>query len=374
VADPQFRDEGDRYVRAVVEAGRKSPALLIWDVMNEPSGAKVNPWLEHYCELVKSLDADHPVTIGWAHAGSNEGSADWVDVMSYHPYGIFDKNRHVWTDTVRKIARRHDKPILVTEAGGPGFGQRYEECLDYFQKEAVGFYLFEAMVGTNRFRRITGFVFPDGSARERSAVEAFQLCARRQGVQAKSQFMVSTEELPYMKAGAREFADLVLNWDGVELTPENIAERQGLLRWTFISLAWGGALGDHIGEAQKLSTRAESAQKEGDLETVKETLSELAQLAAQLLVEHEFVREDGRPVVFPEPITDDTKQDGSPGPSSPRIPTRDITHLGARCRSTPATPPQQIRADGPGDPSYVGGDGPGDPSYANRIYRLGATR
>lgn len=306
VADPDFRVEGDRYVRAVVEAGRDSRSLLIWDVMNEPSGAKVNSWLEHYCRLVKSLDPDHAVTIGWARAGSNEVSHGWVDVMSYHPYGSFDKNRHVWTDAVRKIAREHDnKPILVTEAGGPGFGQRYEECINYFEKEAVGFYLFEAMVGTNRFRNITGFVFPDGSARELEAVEAFQACARRQGVQADTLFRKSDEALPYSRSRAQEIADLVLNWDSIELTPENVVEHRGLLRWTFISLAWGGALGDHLSEAQELNAQADEAQTEGDSETLKKTLSKLAKMAAKLLVEYAFVAEDGTPVAFPQEPTSD---------------------------------------------------------------------
>ncbi len=297
VADPAFRAEGDRYVRAVVEAGRGSPSLLAWDVMNEPSGPKVNGWLEHHCGLVKSLDPAHPVTIGWAHAGGNETSAEWVDVMSYHPYGIFDKNRRVWTRTVRQIAERHgNKPILATEAGGPGFGQRYEECLRFFQQEGVGFYLFEAMVGVNRFHRIAGFVYPDGSVRESAAVHAFQDCARRQGVVAQASFREKPGELPYLKAGAGEVADLIRNWDAAEQTPETLAHREELLRWALISLAWGGALKEHLDEALGLKAEADAAQKAGDAQRRSAALSKLARLAARLLVEHEFVHPDGSPV------------------------------------------------------------------------------
>lgn len=288
VADPAFRAQGDRYVRAIVEAGRGSPSLLMWDVMNEPSGPKVHEWLEHYCRLVRSHDPDHPVTIGWAHAGSNETSAAWVDVMSYHPYGIFNKNRQVWTRTVREIARRHgNKPILATEAGGPGFGQRYEECLRFFQDEGVGFYLFEAMVGVNRFGRIAGFVHPDGTARELAAVQAFQQCARRQGVAVDTVFRESPAPLPYLKAGAREVADLIRRWDAAGQPPEVLAHREGLLRWTLISLAWGGALkGEDLEEALRLNAAAEAARDAGPRSAA---LSMLAQLAARLLVEHQFV-------------------------------------------------------------------------------------
>jgi hypothetical protein len=292
VADPAFRVEGDRYVRAVVEAGRESPALLVWDVMNEPSGKGIREWLEHYCRLVKSLDPGHPVTIGWAHAGSNETSAGWVDVMSYHPYGIFDKNRRVWTEAVRDVARRHgNKPILATEAGAPGWGQRYEECLRFFEQEKVGFYLFEATSGTNRFRDVTGFFYPDGSAREMEPVRAFQALARRQGAAAEKEFSTSDRPVPYAKAGAREVADLILHWDDREMTLEDYPRRETLLRWTLISLAWGGALKDHLEQALKLRAEADAAKKAGDTEAVKDTLSKLARLAAKLLVEHEFVSE-----------------------------------------------------------------------------------
>lgn len=302
VADPGFREEGDRYVKAVVEAARESPSLLLWDVMNEPSGLKVNAWLEHYSGLVKSLDPEHPVTIGWAHAGSNEVSAEWVDVMSFHPYGIFDRNRLVWTRTVREIAKRHgDKPILTTEAGGPGFGQRYEECLRFFQEEEVGFYLFEAMVGVNRFHRITGFVHPDGSVRELAAVKAFQECARRQGIATDASFREKPDELPYLKAGAQEVAELVRNWDAADQTPETLARREELLRWTLISLAWGGALKEHLDEALSLKAEADEAQKAGDAKRKSNALSKLAHMASRLLVEHEFVHPDGSPVILSKP-------------------------------------------------------------------------
>ena len=290
VADPAFRSESDEYVRAVVEAGRASPSLLAWDVMNEPSGEGVRSWLEHYCRLVRSLDPKHPVTIGWAHAASNEASAEWVDVMSYHPYGIFDKNRQLWTTQVREVASRHPgKPILATEAGAPGWGQRYEECIDFFQRERIGFYLFEAMIGTDRFRNMQGFFYPDGTIRDVEGVQAFQECARRQGATGLTQYAVSRRPLPYPVAGARQVAQMMSDWDSLELTPENFTQHEALLRWTLISLAWGGALGDHMQQVQAWKLEADAARKAGDMEKVKEATAKMAGLAARLLVEEGFV-------------------------------------------------------------------------------------
>jgi hypothetical protein len=210
--------------------------------------------------------------------------------MSYHPYGIFDKNRQVWTDTVREIAGRHgDKPILANEVGGPGFGQRYEHCIQFFEREHIGFYLFEAMIGTNRFRNVTGFFYPDGTVREIEPVRAFQEYARRQGAQASATFSVRPEGPGYLQVDPKEVAELILNWDDLELTPANYSQHESLLRWTLISLAWGGALEGHLEEAQKLKAQADEAREAGNMEAMKESMSKLAKLAARLLVEHDFI-------------------------------------------------------------------------------------
>ena len=54
----------------------------------------------------------------------------------------------------------------------------------------------------------------------------------------------------------------------------------------------------HLGEVQKLNSQVEAAQKEGDTETLRTTLSKLAKLAARLLVEHGFVKQDGTSAAF----------------------------------------------------------------------------
>ncbi len=295
VADPDFRTKGDAYVQAVVKAGSKSRSLLMWDIINEPSGPGINQWLEHYCRLAKTLDAQHPITIGWAHATGNDVSANWVNVMSYHPYGIFDKNRQIWTEQVKRIAQANgNKPILVTEAGGPGMGQRYEECIASFEGLQVGFYLFEAMVGANRFSNITGFFYPDGTVREVTPIEAFQSLAERQGVTPPGTFALPTRKPPYAVAGINEVTDLILHWDHRELTAENYAQREPLLTWTMISLAWGGVLKDHLPQVLEMRKHVDEAVKQGDFDEVKRLTSQLAALAARLLVEHEFVSKDAK--------------------------------------------------------------------------------
>ena len=81
----------------LVEAAQGDPTVAVWDIMNEPAGEGIEDWLEHHAKRVKSLDPERPATIGWAHAEGNEAAASWVDVLTYHPNGIFDCNREVWT-------------------------------------------------------------------------------------------------------------------------------------------------------------------------------------------------------------------------------------------------------------------------------------
>ncbi|GAG16326.1 unnamed protein product, partial [marine sediment metagenome] len=252
VQDKSFRTQGDEYVRAVVEAGKDSPAVLMWDMMNEPGGPGINSWLEHYCKLVKSIDPDNPVTIGWAHASSNETSGDWVDVMSYHPYGIFDRNRDLWTEAVRKASASHgNKPILVTEVGGSGWGQRYERAIDYFDNKKIGYYLFEAMIGSNRFRRFQGIVFPDGTVREMGPVTALQAHARKHGVHADGKFELKMGGEGYVTTNPKtDIADvkrIILNWNDLEIVPANQEYYRTILQWTMISLAWAKALSPEEG-------------------------------------------------------------------------------------------------------------------------------
>lgn len=191
---------GDEYVRAVVGALRGSPALLMWDIMNEPPPMD---FLDHYLRLVKQLDPQHPTTIGWGGLPDTvePGFAnDFVahpdlDVLSIHPYGIFYET---FSEAVRRM--RHinaasnavPKPMLLSELGNPGGYQRYEVVLDYVAREGaqsgkpLGFCLWQAMVGDHRtshpFKGVSGMLYADGTVRDLQGAAAFRDVAVRQGI------------------------------------------------------------------------------------------------------------------------------------------------------------------------------------------------
>ena len=215
--------------------------------------------------------------------------------MSYHPYGIFDRNRDLWTEAVRKASANHgNKPILVTEVGGSGWGQRYERAIDYFDNKKIGYYLFEAMIGSNRFRRFQGIVFPDGTVREMGPVTALQAHARKHGVHADGKFELKTGGEGYVTTNPKtDIADvkrIILNWNDLEIGPANREYYRTILQWTMISLAWAKALSPEDGQsAQELRAEAAKAEKKGDVKRVKQIYSNIAALAAKRLREHGFV-------------------------------------------------------------------------------------
>ena len=66
-----------RHVDIIVSRFKNHNAILAWDVKNEPNldfdarGKRtVISWLEHLIMLIKSIDKNHAVTIGWSDTDS----------------------------------------------------------------------------------------------------------------------------------------------------------------------------------------------------------------------------------------------------------------------------------------------------------------
>ncbi len=83
-----------RHGRTVVNALKDHPALLGWDLKNEPDldfknrgKERVLAWLKELNAMVKSIDPNHPVTIGWSNATAATLLSSEVDYISFHYYG-----------------------------------------------------------------------------------------------------------------------------------------------------------------------------------------------------------------------------------------------------------------------------------------------
>lgn len=110
-----------RHAETIVTTLKSHNALLAWDVKNEPNldfksrGQKhVIAWLDHMIDLVKSIDQEHPITIGWSDAESATILKDKLDLITFHYYEDLDDLEKTYQDLKQEIP---NKPIAITEFG-----------------------------------------------------------------------------------------------------------------------------------------------------------------------------------------------------------------------------------------------------------------
>ncbi|WP_298496274.1 cellulase family glycosylhydrolase [uncultured Algibacter sp.] len=134
-----------RHAETIVNAVKDHNALLAWDIKNEPnldfdSRGKVNvvAWLDSMIDLVKSLDAVHPVTIGWSNTQSASILKDKVDFISFHYYEDLDKLDEAIKTMKTEIP---SKPLVLQEFGLSSysglwnpFGASDEDQANYHKK------------------------------------------------------------------------------------------------------------------------------------------------------------------------------------------------------------------------------------------------
>ncbi|MGF1558228.1 MAG: cellulase family glycosylhydrolase [Flavobacteriaceae bacterium] len=82
-----------KHAEIIVNTFKDHPALLGWDVKNEPDldfesrgKLRVITWLEQMLIKIKQWDSRHPVTIGWSSPEAAVHLSNEVDFVSYHYY------------------------------------------------------------------------------------------------------------------------------------------------------------------------------------------------------------------------------------------------------------------------------------------------
>jgi len=179
IAAPDFESRALNYLSDVVQTVNLAQAEVgdpgLWwlaDLWNEPALATVSiPLLARLLGHLAALPGAPPATVGFARFADNEpllvGLADPLDlaVLSGHPYGMFEGVVRFQTELAKKIGAAHGgRPILVSEVGLPGLFQDYGNVLHWLENAQVGFTLWEAFVGNNQFRNLTGIFYPEPAA------------------------------------------------------------------------------------------------------------------------------------------------------------------------------------------------------------------
>lgn len=149
------------YLRAVVGKWREEPAILAWDIYNEPDFVsdkefmweehrrnRIN-WLARMVSEVRQIDGNHLLTIGVALAESNflpglggTRVADMVDFLSVHYYTRNYPGKSLWA-VLDETKQRTSKPIVVEEMGQATLVGGVDESADeavqaQFLNEAMG--------------------------------------------------------------------------------------------------------------------------------------------------------------------------------------------------------------------------------------------
>ncbi len=176
----------EAYVKAVVEALKDEPGLLMWDIMNEPSWndycnqaseeekpkriAEISAFLSHFTKYVKSLDPVNAITIGHTFAKDIEWCTD-VDVFSFHDYLPTRAKVEESYILAEKLSKKYNKPVLNSEIACVCRANPYDMAIEICESHKMGWYVFELMI-SGGWRDVHGLVYPDGTVRDPSIIAA----------------------------------------------------------------------------------------------------------------------------------------------------------------------------------------------------------
>ncbi|MCL7763589.1 cellulase family glycosylhydrolase [Polaribacter sp. Z014] len=129
-----------RHAEKIVETFKDHPAILAWDVKNEPNldfasrgEVNVTAWLDFMIILIKKIDKKHPVTIGWSNTKSATILKDKVDVVSFHYYEDIEQLESEYLKLKEEIK---DKPIVLQEFGLSSYGGFWRPFVGSEEKQA----------------------------------------------------------------------------------------------------------------------------------------------------------------------------------------------------------------------------------------------
>ena len=136
-----WRDDAN-YLDDVVAALAAHPALVMWDLKNEPDlddersggAAVVDAWIERTSALVRRLDASTPITVGWSSADQARRALGAIDIVSFHHFGDAARLRRSLSELDGTVGGRG---IVVSEYGRPEWLGRVRGSQPAAQARAV---------------------------------------------------------------------------------------------------------------------------------------------------------------------------------------------------------------------------------------------
>lgn len=130
------------HLKSIVTSIKEHPALLAWDIKNEPDldfdnrgEREVLSWLRHSINYLKEMDPKHPITIGWSSPEKALLLENKVDIVSYHYY----RDLEDLATAHSTLTNATSKPVVLQEFGMSSyrglwnpFGNSEKEQADYY--------------------------------------------------------------------------------------------------------------------------------------------------------------------------------------------------------------------------------------------------
>ena len=190
-----YYPELEKYANAIMDRLKDNPAVLLWDLMNEPEFASEGPigpnvmntpqmvtlrdaFLTHFHDFVKRRFPNEVVSIGWASLEEAAHHANLADVLTFHVYAEGDSLEATIARAV-DLGRRTHKPIFITETlanfdfGKPDFGSlasdeaqlaHYQKVLPILLRSPVGWMAWGLVISRD-FDPSTDIFYPNGEPR-----------------------------------------------------------------------------------------------------------------------------------------------------------------------------------------------------------------
>ena len=184
---PEFRSRSDAYVKAIVDAIKDEPGLLMWDIMNEPMTNdyvghapadqkqqrqdEITAFVRYYLGYVKKVDPVNALTVGYNYSYQLEGSADLVDVLSFHEYTPLRSTIEASYKTAEDVSKKYGKPMLNTETACIARSNPYDVVLQISEEHKTGWYLFNLII-QGYWGEVHGLFYPDGTVRDPAIIAA----------------------------------------------------------------------------------------------------------------------------------------------------------------------------------------------------------
>ncbi len=113
-----------RHAEAIVSSVKNHPAILAWDLKNEPdldfeSRGKENvlAWLSHLITQIKEVDQQHLLTVGWSTPDQAHLLSEKLDLVSFHYYKDLSDLEEDYSTLNEKV----NKPLVLQEFGATSY-------------------------------------------------------------------------------------------------------------------------------------------------------------------------------------------------------------------------------------------------------------